>query len=121
LHSGSRADSIAAVTFGPFDAARAPAALTQLLDDLGPDAAVTIGAVPALLTIAQVAEVLGCSRSYATRLVDTGELAADIHGLHRRVLRADVLELAERRTRIRTEVLDNLADLIRSEGMYDRF
>lgn len=109
------------MTFGPFDADQAPAALARLLDDLGPDAAVTIGAVPALLTIAQVADVLGCSRRYATRLVDTGALAADFHGLHRRVSRADVLELAERRTRIRAEVLDNLADLIRSEGMYDRF
>lgn len=109
------------MTFGPFDAAQAPAALTRLLDEFGPGTAVTISAVPALLTIAQAADVLGCSRRYVRQLVDTGALAADIHGLHRRVLRDDVLALSQRRSRVVTEVLDNLADLTHREGLYDRF
>lgn len=109
------------MTFGPYDAKQAPGELARLLDDLGPDAAVTIGVVPALLTIAQAADVLGCSRGYAARLVDTGALAAEFHGLHRRVPRSEVLALAERRTRIRAEVLDNLADLARRESMYEEF
>nr|WP_206037046.1 helix-turn-helix domain-containing protein [Rhodococcus sp. BL-253-APC-6A1W] len=121
MHSLRRADSIAAVTFGPFDARQAPGELARLLDELGPDTAVTIGLVPALLTIAQVADVLGCSRRYAARLVDTGALPAEFHGLHRRVPRTEVLALGERHTRIRTEVLDNLADLTRREGMYEKF
>jgi len=54
-------------------------------------------------------------------LVDTGALPAEFHGLHRRVPRTEVLALGERHTRIRTEVLDNLADLTRREGMYEKF
>ncbi|MEU5843483.1 helix-turn-helix domain-containing protein [Rhodococcus sp. NPDC047139] len=106
---------------GPFPAGEAPAALADLLDELGPDAAVTIRAVPSLLTIAQAADVLGCSRRYVARLVDTGALAADFHGLHRRVSRSDVLELAERQAQVVTAVLDGLADLTRREGLYDPF
>lgn len=114
-------DSIAAVTFGPFDAAHAPAALTRVLGDLGSDAVVTFAAVPPLLTVGQAAEVLGSSRRHVARLIDTGALPSEFHGLHRRVARADVSALAERQGQIRTQVLDNLADLSRREGLYDEF
>jgi len=109
------------VRFGPFTAGEAPAALENLLGELGPDTAVTIGTVPALLTIPQAADVLGCSRAHVARLVDTGALAAEFHGLHRRVARSDVLALAERRAQVVAEVLDNLADLAHREGLYDPF
>ncbi|MEE2031631.1 helix-turn-helix domain-containing protein [Rhodococcus chondri] len=114
-------DSIAAVTFGPFDAEHAPIALARVLDDLGADAVVTFAAVPPLLTVGQAADVLGSSRSHVARLIDTGALPAEFHGLHRRVSRADVSALADRQDRIRTQVLDNLADLSRREGLYDEF
>ncbi|WP_241385403.1 helix-turn-helix domain-containing protein [Rhodococcus sp. CH91] len=107
--------------FGPFSADEAPAALARLLDECGPDTAVTIGAVPPLLTIAQAADVLGRSRRYVARLVDTGALAADFHGLHRRVSRPDVLALAAQQAQVVTAVLDGLADLTRREGLYDPF
>jgi len=109
------------VKFGPFTADEAPAALAGLLHECGPDTAVTIGIVPPLLTIAQAADVLGCSRRYVAHLVDTGVLAADFHGLHRRVSRTDVLELAEQQAQVVTEVLDGIADLTRREGLYDPF
>ncbi|MCD2113623.1 helix-turn-helix domain-containing protein [Rhodococcus rhodochrous] len=109
------------MSFGPFSAGEAPAALAGLLDRFGPDTAVTIGVVPSLLTIAQAADVLGCSRRHVARLVDTGALAADFHGLHRRVSRSDVLELAKQQAEVVTTVLDGLADLTRREGLYDPF
>lgn len=107
--------------FGPFDAEQAPGELARLLDEFGSGAAVMITTVPALLTVTQAADVLGCSRHHVSRLVDTGTLAADFHGLHRRVARSDVLALADRRARVRTEVLDNLAELSRSADLYDEF
>mgnify|MGYP003785747393 FL=1 len=106
---------------GPFDAAHAPAALARMLDDLGADAAVTFTAVPPLLTVPQAADVLGTSRADVSRLVDDGVLPSDFHGLHRRVARADVVALARRRAATRTQVLDNLADLARRDGLYDDF
>lgn len=109
------------MSFGPFSADEAPAALARLFDRFGPDTAVTIGVVPPLLTIAQAADVLGCSRRYVAHLVDTGALAADFHGLHRRVSRSDVRELAIRQAEVVTTVLDGLADLTRREGLYDPF
>ena len=109
------------MTFGPFDAEHAPAALARVLDELGEDAAVTITAVPLLLTVTQAADVLGASRAEVARLVDSGALPAEFHGLHRRVDRADVVALAQRRATIRTQVLDNLADLARRDGLYDEF
>jgi excisionase family DNA binding protein len=121
LQSEARPDSIAAVTYGPFDAEQAPAALARVLDELGEDAAVAITAVPPLLTVTQAADVLGSSRAEVARLVDTGALPAEFHGLHRRVARADVVALAQRRATVRTQVLDNLADLARRDGLYDEF
>ncbi len=121
MQSAAQPDSIAAVTIGPFDAGQAPAALARLLDELGDGAAVTFTAVPALLTVTQAADVLGTSRSEVSRLVDSGALPAEFHGLHRRVDRADVVALARRRATIRTQVLDNLADLARRDGLYDEF
>ena len=96
--------------FGPFDAKHAPSALARAIDDLGPDAAITFSAVPALLTVGQAADVLGSSRHHVARLVDTGARPAEFHGLH-----------ADRQSRIRTEVLDSLAELSRREGLYDEF
>lgn len=106
---------------GPFDARRAPDALTRILAEHGPDAAVTIDVVPALLTVGQVADVLGSSRRHVARLIDDGTLPAEFHGLHRRVARADVLTVAREQARARTEVLDALADMSRREGLYDEF
>ena len=77
--------------------------------------------MPPLLTVTQAADVLGASRAEVARLVDSGALPAEFHGLHRRVDRADVVALAQRRATIRTQVLDNLADLARRDGLYDEF
>ncbi|MFZ2529518.1 MAG: helix-turn-helix domain-containing protein [Rhodococcus sp. (in: high G+C Gram-positive bacteria)] len=109
------------MTIGPFDAEQAPAALARLLDELGDGAAVTITAVPPLLTVTQAADVLGTSPAAVSRLVDSGALPAEFHGLHRRVDRVDVVALARRRSTVRTQVLDNLADLARRDGLYDQF
>ena len=112
-------DPIAAVTLGPFDAAAAGAALARILDESGADAAVTIVPVPALLTTAQAADVLGVGRAYVARLVDDGTLPSRFHGLHRRIRRADVLACAARRAEARSRALDAVADLSRRDGLYD--
>ena len=109
------------MTFGPFGAKQAPSALARAIDDLGPDVVVTFSAVPALLTVRQAADVLDSSRHHIARLIDTGALPAEFHGLHRRVSRADVLAYADRQGQICTEVLDSLAELSRREGLYDEF
>jgi len=109
------------VDHGPFDARQAPGVLTRLLTEHGPDAAVTIDVVPQLLTVGQVADVLGSSRQHVANLIDRGTLPAEFHGLHRRVARADVLTVAREQARVRTEVLDALAELSRREGLYDEF
>lgn len=112
-------DTIAAVTLGPFDADAAGAALARTLDELGAAAAVTITPVPAMLTTAQAADVLGVGRRHVGRLVDDGTLPSRFRGLHRRIRRADVLAYAERRAETRTRALDTVADLSRRDGLYD--
>ena len=75
------------------------------------------GSVEKLLSTQQVADILGVSRPFVVKLIDGGQLPAQLVGTHRRV-RADDLELwkAENRRR-RLETLSELAKLDRELGL----
>lgn len=100
---------------GPFGVEDAGA----LLDTLGAGAAVTVTVLPALLTTAQAADVLGTSRGYVAACVDDGTLPARFGGLHRRIRREDVVAHAHRMRTVRSRALDAVAELARREGLYD--
>ncbi len=59
--------------------------------------AITIGATRREMTTGEVAELLGLSRQYVIKLIDTGALPAHHVGTHRRVLLQDALAYQERR------------------------
>ena len=49
------------------------------------------------MTTQEVAELLGLSRTFVVRLIDTGKLNAHFAGSHRRVRAADALAYARQR------------------------
>ena len=71
------------------------------------------------LTTQQVADVLGVSRPWVVKLIDAGELPAQMVGTHRRV-RADELEKYRRVRRQKSAAaMDELVALTEESGLYD--
>ncbi|OLT30369.1 hypothetical protein BJF83_08755 [Nocardiopsis sp. CNR-923] len=72
-----------------------------------------------MLSPQQAAELLGVSRPMVYRFIERGDVNATRVGTHWRLLAADVLALAERRTRLIDGVdtgLDQVADAMASSG-----
>lgn len=80
--------------------------------------AVTVLASEARLTPAEAAELLGLSRPFVARLLDSGEIASTyLPGSRHRVIRlADVLAFQERRNR-RREGRRQIADAVDEAGL----
>ena len=75
------------------------------------------GASEKLLTTQQVADALGVSRPYVVKLIDAGELPAQLVGTHRRVRAEDVEVWKAQNRRKRLETLKELAQLDRELGL----
>lgn len=71
-------------------------AVVELLRQLAGGTSVTIGPVGDLLTTSQAAEVLGVSDTYVRRLADSGELAIEMRGTHRRFRLEDLVQLKQK-------------------------
>lgn len=77
-----------------------PAELSAILHDvlasLARGGAVSVSAMPELLTTTQAADLLGESRPTLMKRIRAGELESAMVGTHHRVHAADVLELRDR-------------------------
>jgi excisionase family DNA binding protein len=82
-------------------------AVRRLLEELANGASVQLISVEAELTTQQAADLLGLSRTYVVRLIDSGTIPAAMAGTHRRLRTSDVLTYREQRAR-RHEALDDL-------------
>jgi excisionase family DNA binding protein len=86
--------------------------------ELAEGRAVTVLPADAVLTPAEVGELLGLSRPFVARLLDDGGMPSErLPGSrHRRVRLADVLAFAERRDR-RRDGRRQIAEIIADEGL----
>lgn len=73
-------------------------AVLALLGELAAGGAVRLVAADAELTTQQAADLLGMSRTYVVRLIDSGKLPAHLVGTHRRLRAVDVLAYRTRRS-----------------------
>jgi excisionase family DNA binding protein len=91
-------------------------AVEQLLSDLACGGVVHVLADDRELTTQDVADLLGLSRTFVVRLIDTGKLPAHHAGTHRRVRAADAIAYAQQR-RKRLAAVDAIADADRAGGV----
>lgn len=82
----------------------------------------TISIVPAMqdLTTQQAAALLGVSRPFFVKLLESGALPFHLTGTHRRVYLKDLLAYKEHRDRERHEALDQMAEEAEELGLYDK-
>src|SRR5581483_4262969 len=80
-------------------------AVLGLLRTLGQEAVVNVGALPAVLTTGQAADLLGVSRPTVVSLINAGKLPATLVGTHRRLRLSDVLAYRERQVAARRKAL----------------
>lgn len=72
-----------------------------------------------LMSTQDAAEILGVSRQYLVRLIDRGEIAAEMVGTHRRVRAKDIEDFKLSRNAKRNSALDRLTALSEDLGGYD--
>jgi excisionase family DNA binding protein len=72
-----------------------------------------------MMSTQDAAEILGISRQYLVRLVDRGEIAAEMVGTHRRVRAKDIEAYKVTRDAKRNSALDRLTALSEDLGGYD--
>lgn len=80
---------------------------------------VTVLADEELMSTQDAAELLGVSRQYLVRLIDRGEIPAEMVGTHRRVHAKDIKTFKEARDAARNSALDRLTALSEDLGGYD--
>lgn len=84
--------------------------LVDLLVEMAAGNAVTLIPVHAELTTQQAAEILGVSRPFLVRQLETDQLKFHKVGTHRRIHFLDVMAYKQRMTTDRKKALDELAD-----------
>lgn len=94
----------------PGDQVEVPAdvhrALRQVVDALSRGLAVTVAPRSITLTTQQAADLLGVTRPTVVKILDTGAIAFERAGTHRRVLLADVLEYRRARRAAQYDALE---------------
>jgi excisionase family DNA binding protein len=94
--------------------------LLRVLDGLQHGKAISIVAVMQDLTTQQAAALLGVSRPFFVKLLESRALPFHLTGTHRRVYLKDLLTYKEHRDRERCEVLDQMAKEAEDQGLYDK-
>lgn len=91
----------------------------DLLNQLAQGNAVNIAPVHAELTTQQAAELLGVSRPYLVKILESGEIPFRKVGTHRRVRLLDILEYQQRDDKQRDSVARQLTEEAEELGLYE--
>lgn len=81
--------------------------------------AVAISPLERILTTTEAGDILGVSRQYLTRLLDSGAIPYSFTGRHRRIKLADVLAYQHERDARRAALLDAMTSEAAADGEYD--
>ena len=93
--------------------------LLQASEALARGLTVRVVAVDEELTTQQAADILGVSRPYLIRLLESGKIPFTKVGTHRRVRMTDLLAYKEQRDAERREALQELTRTSQELGLYD--
>ncbi|MCY4448102.1 MAG: helix-turn-helix domain-containing protein [Chloroflexi bacterium] len=96
------------------------AVLRDVVEAMSNGQAVTIAPVHQRLTTQEAADLLGISRPTLVKLLESGEIAFEQPGRHRRVRLASVLAYRQRRSSQRRESLDRMVEIASESGMYEQ-
>jgi excisionase family DNA binding protein len=94
--------------------------LLRILDGMQQGKAISIVPVMQDLTTQQAAELLGVSRPFFVKLLESGAMPFHLTGTHRRVHLKDLLAFKDHRDRERRGALDRMAKEAEDQGLYDK-
>jgi excisionase family DNA binding protein len=94
--------------------------LLRILDGMKQGKAISIVPVMQVLTTQQAAGLLGVSRPFFVRLLESGKIPFHLTGTHRRVYLKDLLAYKEQRDQNRRNALDEMARKSEELGIYDK-
>jgi excisionase family DNA binding protein len=94
--------------------------LLRILERMQEGKAISIVPVMQNLTTQQAAELLGVSRPFFVKLLESGSLPYHLTGTHRRVYLKDLLDYKQHRDHERHEALDRMAQEAERTGLYDK-
>ena len=96
------------------------ALLLRILDGMQQGKAISIVPVMQDLTTQQAAGLLGVSRPFFVKLLESSKLPFHLAGTHRRVYLKDLMAYKERRDHERRDALDRIAQEAEELGVYDK-
>ncbi len=94
--------------------------LLQILERMKEGKAISIVPVMQDLTTQRAAEMLGVSRPFFVKLLESGKLPHHLTGTHRRVYLKDLLAYKQHRDQERHEALNRMAREAEEAGLYDK-
>ena len=94
--------------------------LVQLIADLQAGKSVSIIQSEATLTTVEAANMLGVSRQFVVKLLDSDQIPHHKVGTHRRIYMRDLLKYKAERDGRRRKALDDLVEAEIKDGLYDR-
>jgi excisionase family DNA binding protein len=94
--------------------------LLRILHEMQQGKAISIVPIMQDLTTQQAASLLGVSRPFFVKLLESGALTFHLTGTHRRVYLKDLMAYKEHRDRERREALDRMAEEAVALGIYDK-
>lgn len=93
--------------------------LVKLTADLKKGQAVAIVQNDAQVTTVEGARMLGVSRQFLIKLIDSGEIPHYMVGTHRRIYVRDLLAYKAKRDAHRRRIIDELTRVEAADGLYD--
>jgi excisionase family DNA binding protein len=94
--------------------------LLKILSVMEEGKAISIVPVTQDLTTQQAAELLGVSRPFFVKLLETGHLPYHLTGTHRRVYLKDLLAYKQHRDQERHAAIERMAEEADQAGLYDK-
>jgi excisionase family DNA binding protein len=74
-----------------------------------------------VMTTQEAADFVGVSRQYMVRLIDSGVIACDRTGKHRRVRLSDIVAYQQHRAAMGKAAMDSMTDMMVEAGVYDHY